>query len=84
MHLEKPTVFVKGEEKRTAYFTVEAKEFRALGYVEESEAAAKKVTKAQPKPAKKSEPKHRKTSVAEKVATKAASYFQPSEVKSDE
>ena len=85
MHLQKPTTFVKDGVKRVAYFTVEAKEFKALGFVEQSEAAKKEPAKAQPKAQKKTEAKTRKTSsAAEKIATKAASYFQSSEVKADD
>ena len=40
-HLKKlPTWFIKeGERRRSAYFTVQARELRALGYVEEGEKA---------------------------------------------
>ena len=39
-HLKKlPTYFVKGDSRRTAYFTVQARELRAAGYVEEGEKA---------------------------------------------
>ena len=41
MHLKKlPTYFVKGEDRKKAYYTVDAAKLRALGYVEEGEAAA--------------------------------------------
>lgn len=40
-HLEKlPTYFVKGDERRAAYYTVQARELREAGYVEEGEKAA--------------------------------------------
>ena len=39
-HLKKlPTYFVKGDERRAAYYTIQAKEFRAAGFVEEGEKA---------------------------------------------
>ena len=40
-HLKKlPTYFIKeGERRRTAYYTVQARELRAAGYVEEGEKA---------------------------------------------
>ena len=41
MHLRKlPTWFVKGDSRRSAYYTIQARELRAAGYVEEGEAAA--------------------------------------------
>jgi hypothetical protein len=47
-HLEKmPTWFVKGDQRRAAYYTIQAREFRAEGYVEEGEKAA---PAPQPKP----------------------------------
>ena len=40
-HLDKlPTWFVKGDERRAAYYTVNASELRADGWVEEGEKAA--------------------------------------------
>ena len=40
-HLDKlPTWFVKGGERRAAYYTIQARELRAEGYVEEGEKAA--------------------------------------------
>ena len=40
MHLRKlPTWFVKGDSRRSAYYTVQASELRAAGYTEEGEAA---------------------------------------------
>ena len=39
-HLDKlPTWFVKGDERRAAYYTIQAREFRADGFVEEGEKA---------------------------------------------
>jgi hypothetical protein len=39
-HLKKlPTYFVKGDERRAAYWTVQARELRAQGFVEETEKA---------------------------------------------
>jgi hypothetical protein len=41
MHLRKlPTWFVKGASRKAAYYTVQARELRAAGYVEEGEKAA--------------------------------------------
>ncbi len=43
-HLKKlPTFFVKGDERRAAYFTVQVRELRAKGFVEEGEETAKAV-----------------------------------------
>jgi len=40
MHLKKlPTVFVKGEHRVNAYYTIQARELTAQGYVEEGEKA---------------------------------------------
>ena len=40
-HLKKlPTYFVKGDERRAAYYTIDARELRAAGCVEEGEKAA--------------------------------------------
>ena len=40
-HLKKlPTYFVKGDERRAAYYTIQARELRAAGFVEEGEKAA--------------------------------------------
>lgn len=40
-HLAKlPTYFVKGDERRAAYYTIQARELRAAGYIEEGEKAA--------------------------------------------
>ncbi len=42
-HLKKlPTIFVRGEERRNAYFTVQAREYRAEGFVELGEEPAVK------------------------------------------
>lgn len=41
MHLRKlPTWFVKGSERRAAYYTIQARELRDAGFVEEGEKAA--------------------------------------------
>ena len=49
-HLKKlPTYFVKGDERRAAYYTIQARELRAAGYVEEGEkAVAAKPVERQP------------------------------------
>ena len=49
-HLSKlPTYFVKGDERRAAYYTIQARELRAAGFVEEGEkAAVKKPLERQP------------------------------------
>ena len=49
-HLRKlPTYFVKGDERRAAYWTVQARELRAKGFVEEGEKAeARKPIEKQP------------------------------------
>ena len=40
-HLDKlPTWFVKGDERKAAYYTIQARELRAEGFVEEGEKAA--------------------------------------------
>ena len=39
-HLKKlPTYFVKGDKRRAAYYTIQARELRAAGFVEEGEKA---------------------------------------------
>ena len=39
-HLKKlPTYFVKGDERRAAYYTIQARELRAAGFIEEGEKA---------------------------------------------
>lgn len=50
MHLRKlPTWFVKGDQRRAAYYTIQARELRAAGFVEEGEkAVAKKPIERQP------------------------------------
>ena len=49
-HLKKlPTYFVKGDKRRAAYYTIQARELRAKGYVEEGEkAVAAKPIERQP------------------------------------
>lgn len=49
-HLKKlPTYFVKGDKRRAAYYTIQARELRAAGYVEEGEkAVAAKPIERQP------------------------------------
>ena len=50
MHLPKlPTVFVKGGEERKAFFTVQARELIAAGWVEKVEEAPKAKAKEEPK-----------------------------------
>ena len=40
MHLHKlPTYFIKGDKRRAAYYTIQARELRAAGWVEEGEKA---------------------------------------------
>ena len=50
MHLRKlPTWFIKGDQRRAAYYTIQARELRAIGFVEEGEkAVAKKSIEKQP------------------------------------
>ena len=49
-HLKKlPTYFVKGDERRAAYYTIQARELRAAGFVEEgAKAEARKPVEKQP------------------------------------
>jgi len=49
-HLKKlPTYFVKGDKRRAAYYTIQARELRERGYVEEGEkAVAAKPIERQP------------------------------------
>ena len=49
-HLKKlPTYFVKGDERRAAYYTIQVRELRAAGFVEEGEkAVAAKPIERQP------------------------------------
>lgn len=76
MHLpELPTIFVKGGEERQAFFTIQAKELIAAGWVQkgtekpaEKKAAAPKAT---PKPAPKAEPKPEVKAEEVKPAAKA-------------
>jgi len=69
MHLpELPTIFVKGDEERKAYFTIQAKELLAAGWVikgteevveekvEEKPAPKPKARRVTKKPVEKSEP----------------------------
>ena len=50
MHLSKlPTIFVKGGEERKAYFTVQARELIADGWVEQNIEEPKPVVKEEPK-----------------------------------
>ena len=50
MHLPKlPTIFVKGGEERKAFFTVQARELIAAGWVEKGAEAPKPVVKEEPK-----------------------------------
>ena len=65
MHLpELPTIFVKGDEERKAYFTIQAKELLAAGWVikgteevvEEEPAPKPKARRAAKKPVETSEP----------------------------
>lgn len=65
MHLpELPTIFVKGDEERKAYFTIQAKELLAAGWVikgteevvEEKPAPKPKARRAAKKPVEISEP----------------------------
>lgn len=50
-HLKKlPTYFVKGDERRAAYYTIEARELVAAGFVEEGATADKPIEAHEPKP----------------------------------
>ncbi|ADF42398.1 endonuclease VII [Synechococcus phage S-CBS2] len=50
-HLKKmPTYFVKGEERRAAYYTVDARELIEAGFVEEGAEPGKKIEAHEPKP----------------------------------
>lgn len=50
MHLPKlPTIFVKGGEERKAFFTVQARELIAAGWVEKGTETPKPVVKEEPK-----------------------------------
>jgi hypothetical protein len=83
MHLNNPLVFVKNGSKRTAYFTVEAREFRLAGWVEESEEKEAKPAKIEEKSQAKAKPVEKSTS---KFTAIKRSVTQPksSEEKSDE
>lgn len=48
-HLKKlPTYFVKGDERRAAYYTIDARELKAEGFVEEGAAADKPIEAYKP------------------------------------
>jgi hypothetical protein len=48
-HLSKlPTWFVKGKERRAAYFTIQAREFLQMGFEAESEVTVRKPIEKQP------------------------------------
>ena len=49
-HLKKlPTYFVKGDERRAAYYTIQARELRAAGFIEEgAKAEVRKPVEKQP------------------------------------
>jgi hypothetical protein len=83
MHLNNPTVFVKNGIKRTAYFTVEAREFQALGWAEESEAEEAKPVKAQEKSQARPKPVEK---IASKLTAikKSVTQPKPSEGEADE
>ena len=50
-HLKKlPTYFVKGDERRAAYYTIDARELKAAGFVEEGAEPDKKIEIHEPKP----------------------------------
>lgn len=50
-HLRKlPTYFVKGDERRAAYYTIDARELIAQGFVEEGAEPGKKIEAHEPKP----------------------------------
>tara|TARA_B100001094_G_C18183828_1_gene802518 strand:+ start:341 stop:559 length:219 start_codon:yes stop_codon:yes gene_type:complete len=67
MHLSKfPTVFVKGGEERKAFFTIQAKELIAAGWVEKG--TEKKVS--EPVAEAKEEPKVEEKPKARRVAKK--------------
>jgi hypothetical protein len=51
-HLKKmPTYFVKGDERRAAYYTIDARELLAAGFVEEGAEPDKSIEAHEPKPA---------------------------------
>jgi NDP-sugar pyrophosphorylase family protein len=50
-HLKKmPTYFVKGEERRAVYYTIDARELIEAGFVEEGAEPGKKIEAHKPKP----------------------------------
>jgi hypothetical protein len=50
-HLRKlPTYFVKGDERRAAYYTIQARELIADGFAEEGAEPGKKIEAHEPKP----------------------------------
>lgn len=50
-HLKKmPTYFVKGDERRAAYYTVQARELITDGFVEEDAGAGREIEVHRPKP----------------------------------
>ena len=50
-HLKKmPTYFVKGDERRAAYYTIDARELIEAGFVEEGAEPGKKIEAHEPKP----------------------------------
>lgn len=50
-HLKKmPTYFVKGEERRAAYYTIDARELLAKGFVEEGTEPGNRIEAHEPKP----------------------------------
>lgn len=58
MHLpELPTIFVKGGEERKVYFTVQARELIALGWVEKGQEKPAKAETKKVEPAKSTETK---------------------------
>jgi len=69
MHLSKlPTIFVKNGEERKAFFTVQARELLAAGWVEKVDEIQEIKTKA--KKAEKQVEQKRKQAVKDKLASK--------------
>ena len=63
MHLSKlPTIFVKGGEERKAFFTIQAKELIAAGWVEKGteEKVAEPIVQAKEEPKAEEKPKARR------------------------
>lgn len=63
MHLSKlPTIFVKGGEERKAFFTIQAKELIAAGWVEKGteEKVAEPIVEAKEEPKAEEKPKARR------------------------